>query len=312
MPRSKPADALTRRELLALAAGCGAAHLLGHPLAALAGGPPMETRPIPSTGEPLPVIGLGTWQTFDVGPGAAERAPLREVLGGLFAAGGTAIDSSPMYGRSEAVVGDLLRERRSTPRPFVATKVWTSGREAGERAMAESERRMGGRLDLLQVHNLLDVAVHLPTLRAWKARGRIRYVGITHYAPSAFGELERLLSAEPLDFVQLPYSAASRAAESRLLPLARERGVAVMVMRPFEEGALFRAVKGRPVPGWAAEAGCGSWAALFLKFILAHPAVTVVIPATANPAHLAQNVEAGRGATLDEQQRSRLLSELSR
>jgi aryl-alcohol dehydrogenase-like predicted oxidoreductase len=312
MPRSKRAEGLTRRELLAVAAASGAAYAIGRPLAALAGGPTMMTRPIPSTGEPLPVVGLGTWQTFDVGRDAAERAPLRAVLAGLLEAGGRLIDSSPMYGRSEAVVGDLLAERPAGPRPFVATKVWTRGRAEGERAMAESERRMGGRLDLLQVHNLLDVQVHLPTLRDWKARGRIRYLGITHYARSAFPDLERLLRTEPLDFVQLPYSAASREAEERLLPLARERGVAVMVMRPFEEGALFRAVKGRPVPPWAAEAGCASWAALFLKFILAHPAVTVAIPATANPAHLAQNVEAGRGPPLDRAQRARLVEELSR
>jgi aryl-alcohol dehydrogenase-like predicted oxidoreductase len=272
----------------------------------------MDTRPIPSTGEPLPVIGLGTWQTFDVGPGEAERAPLRAVLRGLFDAGGRAIDSSPMYGRAEAVVGDLLRGTPDASRAFVATKVWTRGRAEGERALAESERRMGGRLDLAQVHNLLDVEAHLPTLRAWKEAGRIRYLGITHYARSAFGDLERLLRTERLDFVQLPYSAVTREAEARLLPLAQERGVAVIVMRPFEEGALFQLVRGRPVPAWAAEAGAASWAQLFLKFILAHPAVTLVIPATANPAHLADDVAAGRGAPLDEAQRARLLAELAR
>ncbi len=315
MRRSKrPADptgALGRRDLLRLAAAAAGAAGLGLPLPSH-GAPAMETRPIPSTGEPLPAIGLGTWQVFDAGASVAERAPLREVLRTLFDAGGRAIDSSPMYGRAEAVVGDLLRAEPGFPRPFVATKVWTRGRAEGERAMAESERRMGGRLDLLQIHNLLDVEAHLPTLRAWKARGRIRYLGITHYARSAFGELERLLRDEPLDFVQLPYSAATLDAEARLLPLARERGVAVIVMRPFEEGALFAAVKARPVPAWAAEVGATSWAQLFLKFILAHPAVTLVIPATAKAAHMADNAAAGRGPALAPEHRKRLLAELAR
>jgi aryl-alcohol dehydrogenase-like predicted oxidoreductase len=312
MRRSKrPADAagaLGRRDVLRLAAAAAA---LGLPLPSR-GAIAMETRPIPSTGEPLPVIGLGTWRVFDAGTSAAERAPLREVLRTLFEAGGRAIDASPMYGRAEAVVGDLLRAGPGFPRPFVATKVWTRGRAEGERAMAESERRMGGRLDLLQVHNLLDVEAHLPTLRAWKAQGRVRYVGITHYARSAFGELERLLRDEPLDFVQLPYSAATLDAEARLLPLARERGVAVIVMRPFEEGSLLAAVKGRPVPAWAAEVGAASWAQLFLKFILAHPAVTLVIPATAKAAHMADNAAAGRGPALAPEHRKRLLAELAR
>ena len=314
MARSKrhadPAGRLGRRDLLRL--GAGAAAALALPSLAFPGATTMETRPIPSTGEPLPVIGLGTWQVFDAGTSAAERAPLRQVLKTLFDAGGRAIDSSPMYGRAESVVGDLLRAEPAFPRPFVATKVWTRGREEGERAMAESERRMGGRLDLLQVHNLVDVAVHLPTLRAWQERGRVRYVGITHYARSAFAELERLLRTERLDFVQLPYSAATLEAEARLLPLARERKVAVIVMRPFEEGALFSAVKGRPVPPWAAEVGAASWAQLFLKFILAHPAVTLVIPATAKPAHMADNAGAGAGPAMTAAHRKLLLAALAR
>jgi len=311
----RPAERLTRRDLLRTATAALAAAALpttARSTIAQPGGPTMETRPIPSTGEPLPVIGLGTWQTFDVGRGQADRAPLRAVLRGLFDAGGRAIDSSPMYGRAEAVVGDLLRGTPDAARAFVATKVWTRGRAEGEAAIAESERRMGGRLDLGQVHNLLDVEAHLPTLRAWKQAGRLRYLGITHYARSAFGELERLLRTEPLDFVQVPYSAASREAEARLLPLARDRGVAVIVMRPFEEGALFQQVRGRPVPAWAIEAGAPSWAQLFLRFILAHPAVTLVIPATANPAHLADDVAAGHGPALDESQRKRLLAELAK
>jgi len=325
MPRSKPladraappapAGAISRRDLLRL--GAAAATSLAWPAAGSAatsapasGAAAMQTRPIPSTGEPLPVVGLGTWQVFDVGSASAERAPLREVLRTLFGAGGRAIDSSPMYGRAEGVVGDLLRAEPGFPRPFVATKVWTRGRAEGERAMAESERRLGGRVDLMQVHNLLDVEVHLPTLRAWKERGRLRYVGVTHYARSAFAELARLLRDEPLDFVQLPYSAASLEAEQRLLPLAAERKVAVIVMRPFEEGSLFRAVRGRAVPAWAGELGATSWAQLFLKFILAHPAVTLVIPATAKPEHMADNAKAGSGPAMTAEHRKRLLKEL--
>jgi len=316
MARSnRPADPiwrLGRREFLVAGAGAAAAlALLPVARSAAATGPrqepSMETRPIPSTGEPLPVIGLGTWQVFDAGTSAAERAPLKEVLWTLFDAGGRAIDSSPMYGRAEAVVGDLLRAEPSFPRPLVATKVWTRGRDEGERAMAESERRMGGRLDLLQVHNLLDAEVHLPTLRAWKERGRIRYVGVTHYARSAFAELERLLRTERLDFVQLPYSAATLEAEARLLPLAREKKVAVIVMRPFEEGSLFAAVKGRPVPPWAGEVGAVSWAQLFLKFILSHPAVTAVIPGTDKPGYMLDNLQAGRGALPDAAMRKRIV-----
>jgi len=213
------APSIGRREVLRLGAGAAAALTL--PSLAFPGAaateprqePRMETRPIPSTGEPLPVIGLGTWQVFDAGTSASERAPLKEVLRTLFDAGGRAIDSSPMYGRAEGVVGDLLRAEPSFPRPFVATKVWTRGRDEGERAMAESERRMGGRLDLLQVHNLLDVETHLPTLRAWKERGRIRHVGITHHARSAFAELERLLASgqvKPIVEQTFPLSEAAK------------------------------------------------------------------------------------------------------
>ncbi|HYG69010.1 MAG TPA: aldo/keto reductase [Anaeromyxobacteraceae bacterium] len=271
----------------------------------------MRTRIIPSTGEELPVVGLGTWQTFDVGPDPAERAPLREVLRRFFAAGGRVIDSSPMYGRAEEVVGDLVAELEPIPGPFLATKVWTHGQRAGEAQMEESLRRLRQpRVDLVQVHNLLDVRAHLPTLRAWKEQGRIRYVGITHYARSAFDELERLLATERLDFVQLPYSVASREAEKRLLPAASANGAAVLVMRPFEEGELFRAVKGRPLPPWAAEIDCTRWSQVFLKFILSHPAVTAVLPATSNAEHLAENVRAGTGRLPDARLRRRIAQDL--
>jgi aryl-alcohol dehydrogenase-like predicted oxidoreductase len=271
----------------------------------------MQTRKIPSSGEPLPIVGLGTWQTFDVGEDEGARAPLRAVLEAFFAAGGRVIDSSPMYGRAEAVTGELVAALRPSTAPFLATKVWTSGREAGEAQLEESLRRMKvARLDLVQVHNLVDVDAHLPALRAAKQAGRIRYVGLTHYTPSAFDALERLVERERPDFVQLPYSLATRDAERRLLPACAAAGVAVLVNRPFEEGDLFRAVKGKALPGWAADLGAASWSELFLKFILSHPAVTCVLPATSKPAHLAENVRAGSGPMPDAALRRRMAEEL--
>lgn len=273
----------------------------------------MSTRKIPRSGEALPVVGLGTWQTFDVGPSPAERAPRLEVLRAFLAAGGRVIDSSPMYGRAEEVTGDLLAELPGAPRPFLATKVWTTGKAAGEAQIAESFRRLRAPvIDLLQVHNLVDWRTQLATLRDLKAAGRIRYVGITHYATSAFEELERLLRGEALDFVQLPYSIASREAEARLLPAAVEAGTAVLVLSPLEKGSLFRAVRGKALPPWAKELGAGSWSEVFLKFILGNPAVTAVLPATANPKHLAENVAAGRGPFPDEALRRRMAAELGR
>ncbi len=296
----------TRRRLLAL--GAAAVGLGALPAWARTAEPKtMLTRNVPSSGEPLPVVGLGTWQTFDVGPGEAERAPLIEVLRAFFAAGGRVIDSSPMYGRAEAVTGDLLAMVRPAVAPFLATKVWTHGREAGEAQLrASMERMRTARMDLFQVHNLVDVETHLATLRAWKAAGRVRYIGVTHYTPAAFPELERLVRTEKLDFVQLPYSVATRDAERRLLPAASESGTAVLVNRPFEQGALFAAVRGRPLPPWATDLGCTAWSQVFLKFILAHPAVTCVLPATANPAHLADNVRAGVGVLPDAKLRRRI------
>jgi diketogulonate reductase-like aldo/keto reductase len=272
----------------------------------------MQTRPIPRTGEPLPVVGLGTFGTFDVAPGAPERAALGQVLGDFLAAGGRVIDSSPMYGRAEAVVGELLAEGPAGgSSPFLATKVWTRGRAAGAAQIEHSFRLLRtAQLDLLQVHNLLDWQAHLPTLRALKAAGRVRYLGVTHYALSSLGELARLLRKEALDFVQLPYSAATREAEAQLLPAAADTGTAVLVMRPLEEGELLRAVRGRPLPGWAAELGCAHWSEVLLKFILSHPAVTAVLPATGSPAHLAENLGAGRGPMPDAALRRRMEKEL--
>jgi aryl-alcohol dehydrogenase-like predicted oxidoreductase len=273
----------------------------------------MLERTIPRTGQSLAAVGLGTWQTFDVGAGEAERAPLAEVLRRFFAGGGRVVDTSPMYGRAESVVGDLLARDPPPAPPFLATKVWTTGRAAGESQMRDSMRRLRAlRLDLLQVHNLLDWETHLPALRAWREQGRIRYLGVTHYALSSFPQLERLLRSEQLDFVQLPYSLATREAEKRLLPAAAETGTAVLVMRPFEEGSLFGAVRGRPLPAWAAEIGATSWAQVFLKFVLAHPAVTCVIPATSRPEHLAENLGAGVGPLTDERLRRRMVEAVSR
>jgi len=265
------------------------------------------TRAIPSSGETLDAIGLGTWRTFDVGAGAGERAPLRRVLERFVALGGRVVDSSPMYGAAESVLGDLAAELGVGERLFVATKVWTSGRAAGVAQMEQSLRRLRrARLDLMQVHNLLDWRTHLATLREWKAAGRVRYVGVTHYTAGAYDELERVLRAEPLDFVQVNYSLGEPDAERRILPLARDRGVAVLVNRPFAEGGLFGRVRSRPLPEWAAAAGCPGWAQLFLKWILAHPAVTCVIPATSRPEHLEDNMAAGTGPLPDAATRERM------
>jgi diketogulonate reductase-like aldo/keto reductase len=270
---------------------------------------PLRTRPIPSSGEMLPVVGLGTWRTFDVGAGAAERAPLKEVLGAFVALGGRVVDSSPMYGAAEAVVGDLAGELGVADKLFLSTKVWASGREAGLAQMEQSFRRLRARrLDLMQIHNLLDWRAQLRTLRDWKAAGRLRYIGVTHYTAGAHDELERVLRAEPLDFVQVNYSAGEREAEQRILPLARDRGVAVLVNRPFTEGALFQRVRGQSLPAWAADFGAESWAQLFLKWILAHPAVTCAIPATSRREHLQDNMKAGIGALPDAAARERLLA----
>jgi len=264
------------------------------------------TRAIPASGETIPAVGLGTWQTFDVADPAA-RGPIRDVLRRFVELGGRVVDSSPMYGAAEAAVGDLAAELGVRDTLFVATKVWTSGRAAGVAQMERSLQRLRGKwLDLMQVHNLVDASTHLRTLREWKAAGRVRYVGVTHYTASAYDELERVMRSEPLDFVQLNYSLAEREAEARLLPLARDRRIAVLVNRPFAEGALFARVRGRAVPPWAADVDCQSWAQLFLKWILAHPAVTCVIPATSRPQHLEDNMKAGVGRLPDAAARERI------
>jgi diketogulonate reductase-like aldo/keto reductase len=265
----------------------------------------MLTRPIPSTGEAMPVIGLGTWRAFDVGTDETTRQPLREALRLFLDAGGRIIDSSPMYGRAEAVTGDLLAELAARPRAFLATKVWTTGGEREVEQMRRSAQLLRAEVvDLMQIHNLVDWRTHLAGLRRIKEEGRIRYIGITHYA---LPELVRILAREPgIDFVQLGYSLATRAAETEVLPVAASRGVVVIANQPLERGDLFRRVRGRPLPDWAGEFDCASWAQLFLKYILAEPAVTCVIPATGNSEHMKDDLAAGFGRLPDARQRQQI------
>jgi diketogulonate reductase-like aldo/keto reductase len=269
---------------------------------------PMLTRTIGSSGEKLPVIGLGTWQTFDVGQSGGERTPLAQVLSLLVKSGGKVVDSSPMYGRSEEVIGDLANTLQLGGKLFLATKVWTRGRQAGIDSMERSFARFKTeRIDLMQVHNLVDVSTQLTTMREWKAQGRLRYIGVTHYNESAFPELEKVLRSEKVDFVQINYSIAEREAEQRILPLAEERGIAVIINRPFGGGDLFRRVRSKPLPAWAAEFDCNSWAQFLLKWIVAHAAVTCAIPATNNPEHLRDNVGGGVGRLPDAKMRQRMV-----
>jgi len=272
--------------------------------------PRMHTRAIPSSGEQLGVIGCGTWQTFDVGSAQEDRKRLADVLRVLFDAGGSVVDSSPMYGRSEAVTGDLLTQLGMHDRAFVATKVWTRGAAEGVRQMEDSMRLLQHkRIELMQIHNLVDWRTHLKTLREWKEAGRIEYLGITHYTESAFGELEAIMRAEKLDFVQLNYSLADRAAEARLLPLAAERGIAVLVNQPLGGGGLLRGLSERPLPSWAADIGCANWAQVLLKYVISHPAVTCAIPGTSKPQHMRDNVAAGMGVMPDAAMRRRMAEE---
>lgn len=274
-------------------------------------GPRMQTRKIPSTGQDLPVVGVGTWQTFDIGTAPAERAQRAEVLKVLFEAGGSVIDSSPMYGRAEAVVGDLLAEAGTRDKAFLATKVWTHGKEAGIAQMTESLRRFRtDHVELMQIHNLVDWRAHLPTLRAWKKEGRIGLLGVTHYTESMHDELESVLRQEKFDFVQVNYALDDRGIERRLLRFAQDNGVAVIVNQPFGGGGLLRKLLPKPLPGWAGEIGCTSWAQILLKFVLAQPAVTCVIPGTGRPEHMRDNVKAGSGPYPDRAMLQRMVREV--
>jgi len=262
------------------------------------------TKQIPSSREPLPVIGVGTWQTFDVGADNAARARLRDVLKLLK---GNVVDSSPMYGSSESVAGDLIAELGLRKRLFLATKVWTQGRDEGLRQMETSFQRLRvQQMDLLQVHNLVDVSVHAKTLQDMKAAGKVRFIGVTHYTASAYGAVERELKANPWDFLQINYSLGERDSAKRILPLAKERGVAVIINRPFQEGVLFQKTKNRALPAWAKEYDINSWAQYFLKWIVSHPAVTCAIPGTGRPDHMRDNLAAGHGIVPDEKGRKRL------
>jgi diketogulonate reductase-like aldo/keto reductase len=294
---------LTRREMLLATASTIGLAVVPWSLAAAA---PVR-KAIPSSGEQLPVIGMGTWQTFHVGDDPRERAPLRDVLQVFFDQGGRLIDSSPMYANAEEVTGELVAELDEHRRMFAATKVWTYGREEGIAQMERSFRKMQvKRMDLMQIHNLRDWQVHLPTLREWKEEGRIRYLGITTSNPAQYQEFAGVMRAEPLDFVQLNYDIVTRGAEDVLLPLARERGMAVLVNRPFGGGNLFPRVRGRELPEWAAEFDAASWAQFFLKFVVSHPAVTCAIPATSNPRHATDNMGAGIGRLPDPETRERM------
>jgi diketogulonate reductase-like aldo/keto reductase len=289
---------LTRRQALGLLAALPAAKF-----AMASGARPIE-RAIPSSGERLPALGLGTWQVLDVPPRGAEFDAARAAVRGFLEAGGRVIDSSPMYGESEERVGDILAAIRPAVRPFLATKIWTTGRGAGERQLADSHRLMRAKaLDLVQVHNLQDLDTHLATLRAARDAGTVRYIGVTHYVSSAHAELERVIRREKPDFLQVNYSVAEPEAGRRLLPVARELGVAVLVNRPFTKGAMIDRAAGHALPPVAPELGCRSAAQLFLKWVLGDPAVTVILAATRNPRHAAENLEAASGRVPDGGQR---------
>ncbi len=299
--------AAQRRQFLQWLAGLGAAVALGPGIAAV--DPNAIKKAIPASGEKIPVIGMGSWLTFDVGDDEAARATRVQVLQAFFDHGGALIDSSPMYGSAQEVLGHGLKRIRNKNALFAATKVWIYGQWLGIRQM-EAARELWGvaRFDLMQIHNMLDWRSHLETLKAWKAEGRIRYIGITTSHGRRHEEMERALAKEPFDFVQFTYNLADRDVEQRLLPLVAERGIAVIINRPFDGGALFDAVRGKPLPAWAAEFDCANWAQFFLKFIVSHPAVTCAIPATSRVAHMHENMGAGFGRLPDAGARQRMLA----
>jgi diketogulonate reductase-like aldo/keto reductase len=272
----------------------------------------MIMRTIPSSKEDLPVIGLGTWQAFDVNLTADIRKQLEGVLSLFVKLGGRVIDSSPMYGRAEEVIGELTSALGIREKLFLATKVWTRGKQSGIQSIQRSMALLRtNRIDLMQVHNLVDVDTQLETLREWKKQGRIRYIGITHYESGALSEIEKLMRSETFDFLQINYSLMEPEAEERVLPLAQERGIAVIANRPFGAGDLFGKVRSKPLPDWAAELDCRSWAQFFLKWIVANPAITCAIPATNKPRHLEDNMQAGSGRLPDAKLRRRMAELIS-
>lgn len=272
---------------------------------------PLVTRPIPSSGEQLPVVGLGSWITFNVGDDAQARAACTEVVKAFFAGGGRLIDSSPMYGSAQSVIGDALARLQHPQALFSADKVWTGSNGA---AQIETSRKLWRipRFDLLQVHNLLAVDAHLPLLLRMKATKQLRYAGITTSEGRRHGEIVKLMESQPLDFVQISYNVLDREVENRILPLARERRIAVIVNRPFRQGELTQSLAGKPLPGWAAEIGCTTWAQVLLKFIVSHPDVTCAIPATSNPRHATENMLAARGPMPDQNLRRRIVAEVKK
>lgn len=292
-----------RREVIKLGAAAG---LL--PALTFAEDDEMLTRPIPVSGEELPVIGLGTWQVFDVESSDEEIALRRRIVESLVDKGGSLIDTSPMYNRSEKVIGDVIEAGVDRGKLFLATKVWTDGKADGERQMKRSAELMQTDvIDLMQVHNRRDLDVHLPTIREWQAQERIRYNGVTDYRESVLDEMEAVMERYKPEFIQINYSLGEHGADDRVLPLARDLGIAVLINRPFMSGRLFRAVADRELPGWARDFA-DSWGQFFLKFIVSHPAVTCAIPATSNPRHMADNLGAGFGAMPDAATRRRMLS----
>jgi len=299
---------IKRRQLLQISAGLLAGQSLGLQAEPTAASLPLIQRPIPSTGELLPVMGMGTSRTFDTAGDAKSLANLTAVMQAFFNGGGTVIDSSPMYGNAESRVGDVLRAMPERPKLFAATKVWTTGRQQGIAQMEESARRMHvERFDLIAVHNLQDWQTQLATLKNWKAEGKVRHIGVTTSHGREHEALLQLMRSEPLDFVQFSYNIEDRTAESALLPTAAERGIATMINRPFQRGALFSKTRGAQLPPLAAELDCGSWGQFYLKFILGHPAVTCIIPATASVEHMVDNMRANFGRLPNEQQRAEML-----
>ena len=296
--------AISRRHFLK--AMCGFSALMAfRPHALFAARASLIRRAIPSSGEPLSVIGMGTSRTFGYD---VSKQELGEVMQAFFDHGGQLIDSSPMYGPAESLVGDLLKTTKNTEGLFVATKVWTSGKESGIEQMQQSMRRIGVQvIDLMQIHNLYDWRVHIHTLREWKEQGKIRYLGITTSHGSRHAEFEKIMKEERLDFAQFSYNLGNRVAEERLLPIAADKGIATLINRPFQRGGLFRAVKGQTLPAWAAELDCNSWAQFFLKFIVSHPNVTNVIPATSKVKHMIDNMGAGYGRLPDARTRQRMI-----
>ncbi|HEV7607216.1 MAG TPA: aldo/keto reductase [Steroidobacteraceae bacterium] len=272
-------------------------------------------RRIPSSGESIPAIGLGTSGPFEVGADDAARAPLRDVLAGFFAGGAALIDTSPMYSTAEAVLGDLLTPEQQA-KAFIATKVWTpgSGAAAEQKGIEQMQRSMAllkhKRIELMQVHNLVDLNVHLKTLTRWKAEDKIKYIGVTHYTTSSYPDLIAIIAREKIDFVQFNYSVTTREAELKLLPLCADKGVAVLINRAFEDGNLFTKVQGKALPAWAEEFGAKSWAQVFLKFVLANPAVTCVIPATGKFKNLVDNLSAGMGPLPNTKQLAQIVAAL--